>query len=335
MQEKDIKSKLNQELEEMAPDILNKILAQPIEPIKSEKELFGKDRPLFKEKKKISKFIYAPAMTAVAACLIMVMFLLNPSTPTESVSAFSIVIDVNPSISIDVNEDGTVKKVIAENKDAKKIVKEINEDLEQDDSYNKVVRKLIKELDKEGYLKKKDKAMLISVVAEDKNLGKTKVSEVKEKTEKFTKKNDINCKPVYQNCVVTEEVKKVAKKNHVSVGKAAFCIKIASKRKDVKADDICNETIDDLVTKAEDSGIAVENIVLEVEVETEIESTSEEISGESVSVNESESMSVSGEIYTDINGQTLVPESTSDDGIEETLEYESHTTTGTENPVVY
>ena len=44
MQEKDIREKLNKELEEMAPDMLQKILDTPIEPIKSEKELFGETR---------------------------------------------------------------------------------------------------------------------------------------------------------------------------------------------------------------------------------------------------------------------------------------------------
>ena len=35
MQEKDIKEQLNQELDKMAPDILEKVLAKPIEPIES------------------------------------------------------------------------------------------------------------------------------------------------------------------------------------------------------------------------------------------------------------------------------------------------------------
>ena len=39
MQEKDIRNKLNQELEQMAPDMLNKILSTPMEPVKDEKEL--------------------------------------------------------------------------------------------------------------------------------------------------------------------------------------------------------------------------------------------------------------------------------------------------------
>lgn len=51
MQEKDIKEKLNQELDKMAPDILEKVLAKPIEPIESEEDLFNNE-PLFEEKKK-------------------------------------------------------------------------------------------------------------------------------------------------------------------------------------------------------------------------------------------------------------------------------------------
>ena len=40
MQEKDIKEKLNQELDKMAPDILEKVLAKPIEPDKLYQTLY-------------------------------------------------------------------------------------------------------------------------------------------------------------------------------------------------------------------------------------------------------------------------------------------------------
>lgn len=312
MQEKDIKQKLNQELEEMAPDILNKILAKPIEPIKSEKELFGKNKPLFKEKKKFSSYMFAPAITAMAACLIFAIFFFNPFGNKQQNMAFSIIIDVNPSISIEVNEDGYVEKVVAENKDAKKIVKKVNKNLDKDDTYNKVLRKVLKQLNKEGYLKKKDKAMLLSVVSEDDNVGQEKVAEVKEKTQKYTKEKKIKCKPVYQSCVVTEEIKKVAKKNKVSVGKAAFAIKIAKKeKKDV--DEICKETVDELVQHAEDSGLTVGNVV--VEETTTIEETSETISGETESYIEGETPTGSEigtilETTTGPNGETPAPETT-------------------------
>lgn len=313
MQEKDIKQKLNQELEEMAPDILNKILAQPLEPIKSEKELFGKNKPLFKEKKKISSYMFAPALTAIVACLIFAIFLFNPFSTQKETMAFNIVIDVNPSISIEVNEDGYVEKVVAENKDAKKIVKKVNENLGEEDSYNKILRKVLKQLNKQGYLKKKDKAMLLSVVAENDSIGQEKVVEVKEKTQEYTKEKNIECKPVYQSCVVTEEIKKVAEKNNVSVGKAAFAIKIAKKeKKDV--DEICKESVDKLVQHAEDSGLTVDNVV--IEETTTLEETSETISGETESYIEGESPtgSEAGTVFettTGPNGETPPPEKTS------------------------
>lgn len=338
MQEKDIKQKLNQELEEMAPDILNKILAKPIEPIKSEKELMGKDKPLFKEKKKISKYIFAPAITAMAACLIFVIFLFEPFSPQENAMAFSIVIDVNPSITIEVDEEGNVEKLVAGNKDAKKIVRNVNKKIEEDDSYNKVLRKVLKQLNKEGYLKKKDKVMLLSVVADDEIIGQEKVAEVKEKTNAYTEKKNIKCKPVYQSCVVTEEVKKVAKKNNVSVGKAAFCIKIAKKEK-VNVDKICKESVDNLVEYAEKSGITVNNIVVEETtyyIETSKEITSENVETsteetnttvieselETTTVNESESIDlettseqesvITSEYITDSNVETSIYETTVD-----------------------
>ena len=170
MQEKDIREKLNQELDEMAPDILNKILAQPMEPVKSEKELFGKNKPLFKEKKKIGNYFWAPAMTvAVAACLIIALLVIKPwaLTPTAKANtAFDIMIDVNPSINIKVNKDGTVNKVEAGNKDAKKIVEKVNGKIDKGTSYNKAVKLVIKQLNKEGYLKKDKNAMLLSVVSD-------------------------------------------------------------------------------------------------------------------------------------------------------------------------
>lgn len=261
MQEKDIKRKLNQELDEMAPDILNKILAQPIERIESEKELFGKDKPLFKEKKNFRQYMFAPAITAIAACFVMVIFFLQSNGVKTNV-AFSIVVDVNPSITIEVDEDGAVEKIVAGNKDAKEIVDNINKNLDDDASYEKILSEIVDELNEAGYLKKKDKAMLFSVVADDEESGKSKVADVKENTEKYTKENDIKCKPVYQSCVVTEEIERVAKKNNVSVGKAAFALKVAEKEK-TNVDELCNETVDVLVEHAESSGITVGNVVTE------------------------------------------------------------------------
>ena len=66
MQEKDIKEQLNQELDKMAPDILEKVLAKPIEPIESEEDLFNNEL-LFEEKKDKGKYLWIPQVIAVVA----------------------------------------------------------------------------------------------------------------------------------------------------------------------------------------------------------------------------------------------------------------------------
>lgn len=323
MQEKDIKKKLNQELDEMAPDIFSNILSQAMEPVKSEKELFGKDKPLFKEKKKVRQFVWAPALAAVAACIALVVLYVLPtlfpiSNQNSTGFAFSITVDVNPSISIQINKDGKVADIIAENKDAKPIVKAAKNKIDENTKYNKALKIVIRQLNKKKYLKKDKSAMLVSVVSDDKGLGKEKLEEIKNTTKKVKKNKNIKCKTVYQNCKKTDELEKVAKKNNVSVGKAAFCMKLA-KKENISVKKMCKENIYTLVETAELEGTeGLDEIVFDEEIPTDIESVSETESiletgvyGETESIeaitanaNELESVS---ELSTD--EQVIVPES--------------------------
>lgn len=304
MQEKDIRKKLNQELDEMAPDILDKILSKPIEPVKSEKELFGKNKPLFKEKKSIKKYLWSPAMAAVAACIIIAIIIVQQQyfIPQNNPSnmAFNVIIDVNPSINIKVNKDGTVRKVVAENKDAKEIVNKVNKVINKDTDYNETVKLVIKQLDRKGYLKKQKNAMLLSVVSEDKEAVENKVKEIKKTAKQYKEENNIKATAVYQNCEVTDKVAKIAKKNNVSVGKAAFCMKIAEKEK-VDVNKLCNKNIETIIKQAEENGTDI--FELDIEDEIVVETESESITGETESVieTESESESISGETVTDVD----------------------------------
>ena len=119
MQEKDIKEQLNQELDKMAPDILEKVLAKPIEPIESEEDLFNNE-PLFEEKKDKGKYLWIPQVIAVVACLVLVAVLssiwfkpnVTPTAPDPKMAtAFTITIDVNPSITMKVKKDNTVESI--------------------------------------------------------------------------------------------------------------------------------------------------------------------------------------------------------------------------------
>ena len=199
MQEKDIREKLNKELEEMAPDMLQKILDTPIEPIKSEKELFGKDRPLFKEKSNVIHYFKVPAIaTLVAACFVALIMIMQPLFNfggNQKQLAFSIVIDVNPSITIDVNDDGSVKKIKGGNKEGKAIANYTLSEMQDNDGYEKAINLVVKNLRKEGYLKKNKKnVMLVSAInkssdnkEEAKKLDSEKLAQIKTETNEAIK----------------------------------------------------------------------------------------------------------------------------------------------------
>ena len=166
MQEKDMKKRLDQELSEVAPYILQNILAQPRVPITDEKELLGDDAPLFKENKVIRPFAWVTAVAAVVALVVVVTAFIhmNEKTlqqskdPTGMQMAYSILIDVNPSIEIKVGKNGTVEEVKAGNDDAKDIVKKVQKKLGEDATYEEAMKLIVHKLNKK-YLKKKIKTM--------------------------------------------------------------------------------------------------------------------------------------------------------------------------------
>lgn len=300
MQEKDIKNKLNQELDKMAPDILENILSKPIEPIESEEELFN-NGPLFEKNIDKGKYLWIPQVIAVVACLVLVAVLssmwfkpnVTPTAPEpRAATAFVITIDVNPSITMNVREDNTVQSIKASNKDAGKIVKKVKKQLKDDTTYGEAMEMIVSRLKKKGYLKKEKSAMLVSVVSEDSASGETKLKEVKGYTKQIKKDKKVKCATIYQNCVSNDKTKKIAKKNKVSEGKAALCIKIAKEEK-VSIKKMCKKSIYKLIKQLEKTKI---DVTPDIEIDEEIvvvpETTTDEIESTIEQTSESESESV-------------------------------------------
>jgi hypothetical protein len=328
MQEKDIRKKLNQELENMTPDILDKILNTPMEPVKSEKELMGKHKTLFKEKNNIKQYMVVPAIAALAACFIAAIIfaqtLFVGQNNSEKLVAFSIIVDVNPSIAIDVNEDGTINKLKAVNKDAKNIVNYIRSELQDEDDYRQAMKLVIKNLKKEGYLSKKENAMLVSAVTieEDVNIDQ-EIREIKIQTKKSLTARNIDCKTMYQKVDATDNIKRIAHKNNVSVGKAALCVKIAQAN-NASVNQMCKENISTLINHVQkidklsnDSNIIIDQYNKD---DGEVQCLTEE-----TTFNEWETMTDVSETspYETVEETTLLPEETTYENFESVSEVES------------
>ena len=165
MKEKDIKEILDDKFESMAPDLVNKICENKIEKIKDESELFGNDEPLFRKNNKV---IFGGIVTAMVACIMIVIMVFSPKQQfKEEKYAFSIIVDVNPSITVQFNKEGCVEKIVAGNKDAKLIVKKLRNKLNEKSKCEDVMNGIIKEISNEGYLKKNKNSMLVTVVSDN------------------------------------------------------------------------------------------------------------------------------------------------------------------------
>lgn len=157
------------------------------------------------------------------------------------------------------------------------------------------VEMVVSGLKKKGYLKKDNSAMLVSVVTEDGKAGKEKLKEVKDYTKQIKKDKKVKCATIYQNCVSNEKIKKVAKKNKVSEGKAALCIKIAKKEK-VSIKKMCKKSIFILIKQVEKTKIDVEP---DIEIDDEINVVPEEPTGETESAIIEETTEIGSESSTE------------------------------------
>ena len=124
-------------------------------------------------------------------------------------------IDVNPSIEINLNKDNVVVSVKALNDDSKKIVGDYNYEKE---TIEDVLSKLVTNLKENNYLNDDNNVILINVSTEDKKLS----SMVEEVTNKVLTEKEIKSEIVIQSVEETDELKKIADENNITVSKAYY-----------------------------------------------------------------------------------------------------------------
>ena len=326
MKEKDIKEILDDKFESMAPDLVNKICENKIEKIKDESELFGNDEPLFRKNNKV---IFGGIVTAMVACIMIVIMVFSPKQQfKEEKYAFSIIVDVNPSITVQFNKEGCVEKIVAGNKDAKLIVKKLRNKLNEKSKCEDVMNGIIKEISNEGYLKKNKNSMLVTVVSDNAKTRKEVLNSVQYNTEKYEIDKGKKFKTIYQDIKVDKKVEKVAKKNNVSLGKAALCIKLAEAGKE-DYNKLCRKSINTLAGEVEKKGVANDDdeLILNIEPAIVEEEISEPFTEEEITetISETESQETTSEYESEVTtAETSEVENTQE--IETTQSQEIQTT---------
>lgn len=187
MSQREIEEKIAMGLDEMAPDIWSQIEDR----ITLSRECEEIEQPVESVAKWNKKFGWIAV--SVAAMLMVVFNFCFRSTTT-------VVIDVNPSVSVALNGLDQVKHVEGLNDDGKKVVSAL--DKSHWKNLQSFVPELITEMERQDYIKEQD-AILISVVGNDKKSEKYKTS-VTECVDKLNQEQNISLM-VYCQSISKEE----------------------------------------------------------------------------------------------------------------------------------
>lgn len=229
-----IEQGLKQAVEDITPDVFNKVAA-------SEDKKLQKEEWLLDEPKSWQKIHLAfRGAAALAACLILILgiriFWNNQIDST-------IDIDVNPSVEIQTNRKNLVKEVKALNKDGEIIIADMNL---KNVELNTAVNALIGSMVRKGYITEVNNSILVSVENKDtKKADEICQSIVGDIRQVLDKKN---IKGVIYNQEITssEEISGLAQQYEISQGKAAFLLKLIKKDPELKMEQLAKMTMQEI-----------------------------------------------------------------------------------------
>lgn len=239
---------LKQAIEDITPDVFEKVAASPNEKLQKEDWLMDEA----KSWKKIHTIFRGAA--ALAACLILVLgirvFWNNQIDST-------IDIDVNPSVEIQTNRRNQVMDVKALNKDGEIILADMNL---QNVELNTAVNALIGSMVRKGYITEVNNSILVSVENKDtKKADEICQSIVGDIRQVLDQKN---IKGVIYNQEITsnEEISKLARQYNISHGKAAFLLKLSEKDPELKLEEAAKMTMQELARLIKMRGIDISDM---------------------------------------------------------------------------
>lgn len=157
----------------------------------------------------------------------------------------TITLDINPSLEVNLNKDNIVVEVKALNEDSKKIVD--NKSFAKE-KLEVVMEKLIDSLKENNYLSNEDNTILINVDSNNSQLSDL----VKNETNKILESKQIQVDIIMQQIEVTDELKKIASDNNITISKAYYINEQIKDNEDLSFEDFTNLSIEEIKAKIDD-----------------------------------------------------------------------------------
>lgn len=253
MKKKEIVEHIKNAVSDMTPDVLERVSSAYV--VKSnEEELYmrSNDTP-----RKRRGFVFGGALaTVVAVCLIILVG--STYFGQQNAIATKIMIDINPSIELNVNKSDKVVSVLALTSDAEAVLKGL-ELIDVD--YNTAVHAIIGSVISNGFLKGENLTTLITVKNDDNAKAEDIRRSVTETISKALESDAVSATVFGQAPSFDEKVEVLAEQFKMSLSKAQLCQSLLDKNTDLKIEDLAKLSIDDLIKVAASAGLDLHDIL--------------------------------------------------------------------------
>ena len=248
MNPQEIEAKVNRAFSSIVPDVEDKILAQ-CEARKNEVIPFDK-------KRLPRRAIVAIASLAASLAILIGAFSFHAYEVTYAIAS-TISLDVNPSIEIRVNSKGNVIEVSPRNKDAQIIIGDMDF---KGSSLEVTLNALIGSMLRNGYLNEIANSILVSVDGKDSENNDVITEKVLAEIETVLAEQEFNAAVLAQQINASADVRRLAKSQDISVGKAQLVSEIAEQSDEYTVEALCDLTITELKLLSESENVTLDNV---------------------------------------------------------------------------
>lgn len=251
MMNDNINKRLKNAIDAAPIDLLEKIKAMPVEKMAEHDYITRQE-----EVDKRPKFIKPVLTLATAAAVFLIAYLgwYMPYMKPDSI----VYLDVNPSIEMAISRREKVVELAGLNKEGKELVDDMDY---KGKDINMVLNDLLDKMLKEGYIDKDRHAMLVSVLNENIDKGKSQVHKLNEIIRDFFKEEEFKPVVLRQSIVTTGTIEEYAKKYNISIGKMTFIKNLLILNPDFELEELIDLSIEELIKISRDTGLDLSKIV--------------------------------------------------------------------------
>lgn len=196
-----------------------------------------KKRNVVSMTKKKKSYIFA---VPVAACLILALvigaFIYDNNFDVKTVVG----IDVNPSVEISLSKNSKVLNLTALNKDADVLLSAVEH---KSGALNDVISDLVEEISEEGYLEDNSGSVLVTVMNKDDETAAAIRQEIVSEIDSALSDNNVSANVLNQTAKITDDIRKFANENYISMGKAALILNLIGKDSSLSGKELAKMSI--------------------------------------------------------------------------------------------